>query len=129
MSKEFLPEWCGKAMETRDGYRALYRLFEGDAWKMVSKNGRPLVFAQKAEARAAARALVKQIINPTLRTMHAEAAPVDDEVEAWRRDRDAAIEAERASVFRDMPTSAVKGKRGNLVRVERRRARRGIAAE
>ena len=130
--KQFLPEW--KPRLVNGVYRAWYRIYDGDSWRQVFRDGKPAVFATEGEARHAARNVVLRIINRDIRvhradvTAEAEAAGAE-EIKAWREAKARSVEMEKKKVFGAMPTRSVRAKKGRVVMVERRRLGRRVAVD
>lgn len=125
---DYLPEWKGKAYRGR--YIGLYRYMAGSNWRQLRKNRELLLFDTLHQAHNAAREHVRASLNDNTRAEMAE-APVDAlGLDAWRRERDRALNEERGQVFGSMPAKIVFLKGGRTVPIERKRRRiRGIAAE
>lgn len=118
---EYFPEHM--AIQCRGGYRAAFRLFLNSPIKYVRKNGEPLVFPTKDEAKSAARETLRRVLNPPIRSEQIE-APVNDaladEAAAFLARRDQEVAEERAK-FGAMSTVFLKG--GKTVAVEHRSAK------
>lgn len=122
MNKAFLPEYSQMPVGMR--YRPLFRLFVGDNWKYVRKDGNPIECETASEAIAAAKECVKKILNPPIRAE--SITPVQpelvDEAKAFLSRREQKVTEERERVFGSMSTVFLKG--GKQVPVETRNRRR-----
>ena len=120
--KVFLPEYS--QMPVGDRYRPLFRLFAGENWRYVRKDGKPVECDTAGKAIEAAKECVKRILNPVIRSEEIKAPVIDplaDEVVAFMARRDQQAEEEKARVFGSMSTVFLKG--GRQVQVETRRRR------
>lgn len=123
MSKAFLPEYG--QMPYGDRYRPLFKLFAGENWRFVRRDGKPVECDTAGQAIEAAKECVKRILNPVIRAEEIEAPASDalvDEVAAFLARRDQEVAEERAK-FGAMSTVFLKG--GRQVRVETRQRRPG----
>lgn len=118
MSKTFLPEYSQMLIGTR--YRPLFRLFAGEDWRYVRKNGQPVECDTAGQAIDAAKECVKVILNPVIRAEQMESDALLDELAEWRRRKDAEAAEERAKAFLGAETIFAKGRQ---IAVERRRTR------
>ena len=118
MTKDFLPEYSQMAYGTR--YRPLFRLFAGENWKYVRKDGKPVECDTVSQAIQAAKDCVKAILNPEIKSEKMGADPLLDEVAEWRARKEAEAAEEKANAFLGPEIIFAKGK---AVVVERRRAR------
>lgn len=122
---DFLPEYS--QMPVGDRYRPLFRLFAGEGWRYVRKDGRPVECATIGQAIAEAKDCVRRILNPQIRAE--QIAPIvpdalAEEVQAFLVRRDQEVEAERHGVFGSAGPSTLYLKGGRQVAVETRRSRR-----
>ena len=125
MTKSFLPDYS--QMQIGSKHRPLFRLFAGEGWKFVRKDGRPLEFDTSIQAIEAAKECVRAILNPPIRAE--QTAPVEIEldlrIEEWRRQREEQALQERQRVFgTDGPSMIFPGRGRPAVAVEHRKARR-----
>lgn len=121
---DFLPEYS--QMPVGDRYRPLFRLFAGEDWHYVRKDGKPVECSTISQAIAEAKDCVRRILNPEIRVEHIETMANDalaDEVQAFfsRRDQDA--EDERERVFGGIDRSTLYLRGGRQVQVESKRRR------
>lgn len=125
MTKEFLPEYSQMPYGSR--YRPLFRLFAGENWKFVRKDGQPVECDTATQAAAVAKECLTRILNPAIRSEHAETAPVPDaladEVAAFLARREQEAEHEKVRVFGDVGPSTVFLRGGRQVQVEHKRRR------
>jgi hypothetical protein len=124
MSRDFLPEYSTMAVGSR--YRALWRLFAGERWRMVRKDKKPVECDTASQAIAAAKEHVARILNPKIHAeqMEGEVADVLG-IEAWRLRKEREATEERKQVFGAGPAKIVFPRRGKPVEVvslKRRRA-------
>jgi hypothetical protein len=118
MTKDFLPEYGQMPYGSR--YRPLFKLFAGENWRFVRKDGQPVECDTATQAIDAARECVKTILNPVIRAEVIEPDAMLDEVAEWRQRKEAEAAEERARAFLGPETLFTKGRQ---VVVERRRAR------
>ena len=125
MTKEFLPEYSQMPYGTR--YRPLFRLFAGENWRFVRKDGEPVECDTAGQAITAAKECVKRILNPAIRSEQIEQAPaidaLADEVTAFLARREQEAEQEKVRVFGDVGPSTVFLRGGRQVQVEHKRRR------
>lgn len=122
--RDFLPEFGSMAIGGK--YRPLYRLFDGDDWRQVFKDKRPVLCESATEAIRVAKDRVKEILNSRIRVEHCEEVEADIlGIEEWRKQKEESAAAEKARVFGDKPSEIVFAKRGKQVVVERKKRRRG----
>lgn len=125
MTKEFLPEYSQMPYGSR--YRPLFRLFAGENWRFVRKDGEPIECATASQAINEARECVKRILNPAIRSEEMETAPASaalaDEVTAFLARREQETEEEKVRVFGDVGPSTVFLRGGRQVQVEHKRRR------
>lgn len=116
-AKHFLPDYSTMAIDGR--YRPLFRLFDGDGWKYVRKDGKPVQCATLSEAIAEAKACVRRILNPEIRAEISAAETVADVlgIASWHEERATRAAQEQQAAF---GTIFVRHK---PVAVERRRSR------
>lgn len=122
MTKAFLPEYSQMPVGSR--YRPLFRLFAGEAWKFVRKDGQPIECDTAIQAVDAAKECVKRILNPVIRSEQIEAPAYDalaDEAAAFLARRDQEVAEERAR-FGAMSTVFLRSGKQVPVEVKRRRA-------
>jgi hypothetical protein len=98
----------------------LFKLFAGENWRFVRKDGQPVECDTATQAIDAARACVKAILNPDICAKVIEHDAMLDEVAEWRQRNDAEAAEERARAFLGPESLFTKDRR---VIVERRRAR------
>lgn len=86
------------------GYSGLYRLFDGTPWRHVycPTTKKPLVFPKAKDALEAARRVVREKLNPSLKTEIVQGEPEDDpddlELQKWREDKQEQYAKSRAMV-------------------------------
>jgi hypothetical protein len=122
---DFLPEYS--QMPVGDRYRPLFRLFAGEGWRYVRKDGRPVECATISQAISEAKDCVRRILNPEIRVEHIEAVANDalaDEVQAFLAKREQEAEAEREKVFGGIVRSVIHMRGGRQVQVETIKRRR-----
>ncbi|UPT53378.1 hypothetical protein [Synechococcus phage Ssp-JY39] len=120
MTKAFLPEYG--QMPFGEKYRPLFKLFAGENWRFVRKDGKPVEYDTAGQAVDAAKECVKRILNPAIRSEEIEAPSSDalaGEAAAFLARRDQEAEEQKARVFASMSMVFLKG--GRTVAVERRR--------
>lgn len=127
MSKAFLPEYS--QMPYGPKYRPLFRLFTGENWRLVRKDGKPVECDTVGQAITEAKECVKRILNPAIRSEQIEAAPVPDalvdEVTAFLARREQEAEEEKVRVFGGVGPAIVYPGRGRPpVQVEHKQRRR-----
>ncbi len=118
--KQFFPEYS--QMPYGDRYRPLFRLFAGENWRFVRKDGKPIECETAGSAIAAAKECLRLVLNPEIRSEAIEAAANDalsGEAAAFLARRDQEAEEQKARVFASMSTVFLRG--GRQVQVERRR--------
>lgn len=122
MTKAFLPEYG--QMPYGEKYRPLFKLFAGENWRFVRKDGKPMEYDTAGQAVDAAKECVKRILNPAIRCEEIE-APSNDalagEAAAFLARRDQEAEEQKARVFASMSTVFLRS--GKQVQVERVRRR------
>lgn len=125
MTKEFLPEYS--QMPHGRKYRPLFRLFAGENWKFVRKDGKPVECDTAGQAVNEARECVKRILNPVIRSEQVEQAPamdaLADEVTAFLARREQETEQEKVRVFGEVGPSTAYLRGGRQVQVEHKRRR------
>lgn len=125
MTKAFLPEYS--QMPVGDRYRPLFKLFAGESWRFVRKDGKPVECSSAAEATTAAKDCVKRILNPAIRSQQIGASPptdaLADEVTLWRQRRAQEAEEEKQRAFGVDRPSTVFLRGGKTVAVEYKRRR------
>lgn len=125
MTKEFLPEYSQMPYGSR--YRPLFKLFAGENWRFVRKDGQPVECATASQAINEARECVKRILNPAIRSEQIEHAPaldvLADEVTAFLARREQEVEQEKVRVFGDVGPSTLFMRGGRQVQVEHKRRR------
>jgi uncharacterized protein YgiM (DUF1202 family) len=99
----FMPDFS--TMPASNGYRALYRLFDEQSWRMVIDRAtkKPAVFDTQFAAITAAKDVVRLKLNPQIRS---EASPIEPEeddkdllaMEEWRTKKQEEYAAIRALV-------------------------------
>ncbi|HWK65376.1 MAG TPA: hypothetical protein VNS34_10570 [Rhizobiaceae bacterium] len=127
MTKEFLPEYSQMPYGSR--YRPLFRLFAGENWRFVRKDGQPVECDTAIQAIAAAKECLTRVLNPSIRSEQIEQAPamdaLADEVTAFLARREQEAEQEKVRVFGDVGPSMIYPGRGRPpVAVEHRQRRR-----
>lgn len=122
MTKAFLPEYG--QMPYGEKYRPLFKLFAGENWRFVRKDGKPVEYDTAGQAVDAAKECVKRILNPAIRSDEIE-PPANDalagEAAAFLARRDQEAEEQKARVFASMSTVFLRS--GKQVQVERVRRR------
>lgn len=125
MTKEFLPEYS--QMPHGRKYRPLFKLFSGENWRFVRKDGQPIECDTAVQAITAAKECVKRILNPAIRSEQIEQPPamdgLADEVTAFLARREQESEQEKVRVFGDVGPSTVFLRGGRQVQVEHKRRR------
>jgi hypothetical protein len=125
MTKAFLPEYSQMPYGSR--YRPLFRLFAGENWRFVRKDGQPIECDTAGQAIAAAKECLTRVLNPAIRSEQIEQAPaldaLADEVQAFLDRREQAADEEKVRVFGDVGPSTVFLRGGRQVQVEHKRRR------
>ncbi|TKT79999.1 hypothetical protein [Aquamicrobium sp. LC103] len=120
--KSFLPDYS--ALNISGRYRPAFKLFAGENWRFVRKDGKPVECDTAGQAIEAAKECVKRILNPEIRAEQIE-APVNDaladEVQAFLARREQEVAEERAK-FGAMSTVFTRSGKQVPVEVKRRRA-------
>ena len=122
---QFLPEYT--ALPIGSVYRPAFKLFAGESWRFVRKDGKPVECSSASEAITAAKDCVKRILNPAIRSEQIEAFPsteaLADEVTLWRQRREQEVSEEKQRAFGSHGPSTVFLRGGKTVAVEYKRRR------
>lgn len=97
MERDFLPDYASLSLGGR--YRPMFKLFTGESWRTVRRDGgKPMCCDTAGQAIAAAKEHVRSILNKQIRAERA--APADPlGLDAWHQQRTArAAEAATAAL-------------------------------